>query len=435
MWNKFKPFLQITGVIGAVLVLILLQKDERTLEINIPNALKIQASLINIDWGDVLYVKCKFKNAGVLRNSSNKHGISAILGSLMFRKMQGLSPEETLEKIAELGVMRLTANPFGDDFVISFFVLKDGISRALDFLAPAFWGPTFSKNDLEFVKEKFPLILDIDSSHPRALLLEKLTSMLYANHSYGLNSTGTAQAIVKVTADDIDKFVQSKFVGNNLEIIFAGNVSALEVSKYLNIFSAKLSMSNIDAPPFEKIKASLSKEKISVMNNPKLHDLAGVMTGVRIDDLTDLECAALYVLLEIFYNHKTGIFTQELRSRNISHDLEYSFVKRSLSSTFYTYVFIQKSDLENYLKYLEEKTSFFSQELNPQDVEKAKNYLIKLSLNKSASLGDIEETNREHSLPFQEVSSEIIAEVAKKMWDKSKMRIAIIGNKISVKKS
>jgi predicted Zn-dependent peptidase len=433
MLNKLKPFFLIAGIFAVVSVSIFFNTGRPALGVvNVPNALGIQASLINIDYGKVLYVKCKFKNAGVLHNSPDKHGISAVLSSLIFRKMHGLSPEETLEKTAELGIAHLAAVAFEDDFVVSFFVLKDGISEALKFLSTAFSKPSFTKNDLEFAKEKFPLILDIDSSHPRELLLEKLMSMLYANHPYGLTGAGTAQAIASITTEDVNKFVQSKFTTDNLEVIFAGDVSAMEVSRYLNIFFVELSRRDTAAPLRQKRKVDLpiSGEKFSVLNSPNLRDLVGIATGVRLDDLTDIERAALYVLLEIFYNSETGLLVEKLRSRNISNDLEYFLIKRSLSNVFCTCAFIEKKDLANYLRYLEEKTSFFIGALNSQRIEKAKNYFIRLSIDEFADLTDIDETSKVRSLPFQDVNMENVAAVAKKLCDESKTRIVIIGNKV-----
>ncbi|MDR3186907.1 MAG: insulinase family protein [Holosporaceae bacterium] len=435
MSNRLKSFFLIAGILAVIFACVFPNRGRPALVVvYVPNALGIRASLVNIDHGEVLYVKCKFKNAGVLHNSSDKHGISAVLSSLMFRKMHELSPEESLEKMAELGMAHFDPSAFGDDFAVSFFVLKDEITKALKFLSPAFSRPNFTKNDLEFAKENFPLIPDIDSSHPRELLLEKLMSMLYANHPYGLNCTGTAQAIASITAEDIDKFVQSKFTGDNLEVIFAGNVSAMEVSKYLNILFAELPRHNVDALPGQKQKIDIpmSSEKISIINNPNARDLVGVAVGVRLDELTDLERAALYVLLEIFYNHKTGILTEGLRSRNISNELGHFLLKRSLSDVFYTSVFLEKKDLANYLKYLEEKTSLSAGELDPERVEKAKDYLFQRSLNEFVDLTDIDETSKIRSLPFRDVSLENIAAVAKKLWDKSKTRTVIIGNEIPI---
>jgi hypothetical protein len=97
--------------------IIFFREEKQCITINsVANNSGVKAYQIQMKSGNVLYVKCKFKNAGVLRNSSAKHGVSVIIGDLLCRKINGLSPEETIDKLEELGIEKLSIRSVEDDF-------------------------------------------------------------------------------------------------------------------------------------------------------------------------------------------------------------------------------------------------------------------------------------------------------------------------------
>jgi predicted Zn-dependent peptidase len=399
--------------------------------VSIKNRLGIKTSLINIKNNNVLYVRCRFKNAGVLHNPLDKHGISAVLGALMFRKINGLSPEKTKERMLELGLRHFLVHTFGDDFEISFHCLKDRVLEALRFLSPAFNRPEFSKNDLEFAKGMFPYMLEVDTCDPQELLLEKLLAMLYPNHQYGLSNTGSSQAICGITSEDIENFTKSHFSRSNLDVLLVGDLSKFGVRKCLDALFM-IPPENSPPPVAVEIKQMLSKENIAVINKQNMEDVVGVMTGVRIDHLTDKEQAALHIVIATLYDHKTGDFVNGLRSCNIANDAYHSFLKRFLSNVFYFTVFIDKKDLENYLKYLEEKSLHYAQKIAFDDMETARNYFIAQFRNGFMNLTDIDKCRDMYSLPFSKVDRKVFVKIMKKLFDPSRTRTVIIGNNLKL---
>ncbi|MDR1560836.1 MAG: insulinase family protein [Holosporaceae bacterium] len=409
---------------GLVSVPFFFKKESAFVEItDIENSLGIKTSIVDIKNNGVIYIKCKFKNAGVLHNQVDKHGISAILGNLMFRKINGLSSGETQEKMSELGLQYFFQNAFEDDFEVSFYVLKDKIEKALRFLSTAFTKSEFSKNDLEFMKEQFPRILDIDSK-PEELMFEKLMNLLYVDHNYGLNNSGTAQAISSITTNDINDSIKSNFAKDNLETLFVGEISKSEAKKYLDILFAQLP-ETCKIRHEEKIRAKISNQTTSVIKKPDMKDIVGVMCGVRIDDLTEIERAALYVVIESLYN-KNGSFVKELCSRNIAYKVNYSLLERSFSNVFYFYIFLEKQDLERYLKYLKTVVNNPLTIVNSLELERVKKYFMEQSINGFANLTDFEKKNKRRNLPFEKINEQTLEKVIKKLYNNQQSKIVII---------
>ncbi|MDR3180193.1 MAG: insulinase family protein [Holosporaceae bacterium] len=417
------------AVIALISIPIFLKNEKRSLEVvDVSNNMGIKTSLVYVNSGDVIYVRCKFKNAGVQCNSVEKHGISAVTSRMLFDKIHGLSYVEVLEKFADLGIWDFTRSTCGEDFYFHFYVTKAMITDALKFLSHAFSDTNFSSSYLEYIKKFYPSILDVETSAPQDLLRQRLWSMLYSNSVYGMSDTGSSRSISGLSTKDIQDFVRNTLRRDNLDVVFVGEISRFEVDDYLKILFAGLpETTKLEKFRFETLKDDLSAETEAVITRPNLHDVVCVMTGVRIDGLSNMEKAALKTIVEGIFNAKTGDFSRGLRRRNISHNAFCEVIWGDMSNVFFISVFLAKKDLENYKKYLYEKFAEYQQTLDLGALEKAKNYLIKISCN-GFSLQDLDEKIETTSFPYDEVAEEALEEMMKKLFDQSRLRTVIIGD-------
>jgi muramoyltetrapeptide carboxypeptidase len=376
----------------------------------------------------VLYLKCKFKNAGVLHNIAIKHGISAIIGELLCRKISGLSPEATKEKLQKLGIDELTISTTDDDFIISFQLLKNKADAALQFLSPVFTCPEFSKNDLEYMKEKYPAFLELETSHPQELLLDKLMGMLYQNHNYGRNNTGTAQSIAGITEEDVHDFVKSNFSKDRLEFFVTGDVLPSEIDSYIKILFEKLprkSQSKFLNEENDISSATLSEKKDDIIHRNDMENIAGVISGIRLDDLSKKEMAAAYIIIKTLFDKKTGDFARELKAKNIAYGADFCLLRRKFSNIFYFYVYIDKDDLAGYKEYVANKVAAYAKELNYEDLERTRNRMI--AHDKCyTDVAEIDEKVKYDSLPFSEVTKATFKDIAEKLFDSARMRTVYI---------
>ncbi|MDR0968156.1 MAG: insulinase family protein [Holosporaceae bacterium] len=372
---------------------------------------------------DVIYAKFKFKSAGVLRDVPEKRGIAVIVADLLSRRINGLSPAETKEKLAELGVNDFSINASGDDFIVSFCALKDNAAKAFEFLSSIFDDPKFSKNDLEFVKEKYPRILDADESHPQELLFEKLMSVLYRDHNYGLSDSGTSQSVSSVTEEDVRNFIKLNLTKNNLEVFFTGDMSQAKIESYIKTLFSKLPRA-FENKNDDISSSPLSEEKEDTIHKKNMENVVGIMQGVRIDKLNKIERAATRIIIETLFDRKTGLFCEGLRSQNIAYEVDYHFLQRKLSNVLYFTVYLDKKDLKKYKDYLKNCFELKLSDLN--EILREKKRLIASSKNGFAGVANLDEKTKLDSLPFGEITLEILANVAKKIFDESKTRTVYI---------
>ena len=421
MGQKLKITIALVGI--ALFTIPIFFKKEKpivTIEAVINNR-SIAAYRIPIKSGNVLYIKCKFKNIGVLHNINAKHGISAIVGELLCRKANGLSPETTKEKLQKLGIEELAVSATGDDFIVSFYLLKDKVEAALQFLSPIFTHLEFSKNDLEFMKEKYPISPELETSHPQELILDKLMSMLYENHNYGRNSTGTAQSIASLTEEDVCDFVKSNFSKDRLEFFVTGDVSSTEIEAYIGILFAKLPekshgkfLNEID----DISSVTLLEEKDYTFYRNDMENIVSVVSGVRIDDLSKKEMAAAYIIIQTLFDKRTGDFARGLRAKNISYGADFNFLRRRFSNVFYFFVCIDKNDLANYKEYVANKIATYARELNYEDLERTRDQMIARNIGYT-DIAEIDKKMECDTLPFSEVTRAIFSDTALKLFNNS----------------
>ena len=362
-----------------------------------------------------IYITLGFKNAGVLHNSDDKHGISPLISKLLFRKIGEFSAEETEAKIQQLGITSLSLRATADDFLISFSVIKDQFEPAVKFLFSGL-NAKFSEKDLAFAKEFFPVQISRENSRPNEILSDRLYQKLYPSHIYGKNSTGSSVTISAITLDDINNFLKNNFALDNLKIYYAGNYSQKEfkilTEELSRVLPKKSNQHKI--PDLKNIEVDNSDEKIS---NDNIRDICGITTGIRLDNLSRQEKAALLIIAYTLFNEDDGDFLKDKFPMNFSYTID----DRKLSTVLILSSFVHQNDTDDYTKKL--KSFLANLDLSQlKNLEFARNYFIQKQ--KIISLRSIHNSINFLCMPFSDCSNETYQQVLDKI-KQQKMRCTV----------
>lgn len=388
----------------------------------------IQASILPLKNHDVLYVKCIFESAGVLHNKSEKHGISNVVASILFRRINNMSTEETSEKFFKLGVRDLYINTSKDDFEISFFMPKEKSREVFKFINIAFVHPTFSDGDLETIKERIPTILDPVTASPYQLMIQKMLKMLYPNCNYGLNSAGTSQAIASITAEDVQNFIKEKLTRKNLKILFVGDVNDFEVRQYLQTLLLEIPDGELNEVIF--VPSKTSSQKSMHITKKNMRDIVGIVHGIKIDQLSDIEKAAFIIISSAIFDDKSSDFDEGLIKSGIACEFHTQYLERSFSDTFFLFAYVNKKDFDNYMKYFDTKINEYSTGKILKKFKSIQEYLIKIADNGFYNLSDIDEQIKNAYLPFDKVTAEDLSRVMKMIFNKGIIKTVTCSNEI-----
>lgn len=385
----------------------------------LPNSCK--AIVANKPYSQKIYVTLTFNKAGIFNNSNEKHGISALLSNLLFNKIGNLSKEETKKKLAQLGLSDLSLRSESHNFVISFNVVESLFEPAIEFFVLGF-KPKFSENELSYAKEFVPIPVDPEISNPEEILSVKLYQNLYPNHVYGKNTTGSSEAIATITLKDINEFLKNNFALDNLSIYFSGKYSSKKLKFLFNALKKVLpEKSNLS--PFQKCKDIAVNSSDQKITNKNIKDISGIMTGIRFDDLSLKETAALFIVSSALFNKSFGKFT----TTDFPMSFNYSIDNRKHSTVLVLSSFVNKKDLEAYLKNLNnllEKTTL-------DQIEKlnlAKKYFVTKQTRGFYSLHSVPDKMFFFSLPFDQCEEADYKNILKKIKNKKMRCTAVISS-------
>lgn len=423
---RFTKRTKIIFSLATVLLLVtplFFKQEKSTFDVSeVYNTQGIDASLIKVKNTNVLYFKCKFKNVGVLHNSLSNHGISVVLSDIIFRRINGLSYVETKNELQRLGIFNLKVEATCDDFEISFLVLKNHIDDALKFLAAPILHPEFTENELKYVKNRYPYVVNLEDSDPEIIMQHELRQMLYQDNAYGLNQTGTASAIAHIKSSDLHNFIKENFTKSRLEVFMVGDVSRFEAAQYLNILFENLPKGEKTTPQFNP-KENSEKEKI--LEKKDMNDIVGVTFGIRLDDLSDIQKAATNVIVKALFSDN-GDYSTSLRKENIVCLQQARITHYRYSSMFHIRCYIRKSDREKYLKFMRKKIQRYATTQNLIQLEKYKKYYKKASKTGPICFEDIDKVIDRKSLPYDDITQRDFAKLSAKLFDFKRGKIIVL---------
>lgn len=450
MRKKTKAAIKIVGVSVFAMVCIssaifLIKQDEgRTPRISFEQLdhAPVKASILPLRNHDILYVKCVFKNAGTLNNKLEAHGISNVVAALLFKHLEGMSQEDTADKLEELGIRGFCLDAAGDDFEISFQVAREKAKDVFAFLNKAFVKPTFSEGDLNKAKDSIPTVLDPETASAYQLMYVKIFEMLYgANCAYGLRSTGTAQAIGGVTADNIRTFIKDKLSRKNLKILMAGDVTNMSARQYLDIFLEDIPegvknhreglpaeggmFGTGDGLPADSSSFSKDSKKVfdgfEKVSKANMLKTVSFLAGARLDGLSDVEKAALIIIKETLFGSIDSDFVEGLKNIKVGTNCVSKIIERSYSSVLLLYAYVDQKDAEKYAKYLEEKLAEYAASDYCRGsilgrFMDTKKYLLKLSDNGFYTLADIDKQMKRAYLPYEKVTERVLMDMLQRIF-------------------
>lgn len=399
------------------------KQEKSTFDISeIYNTQGIDASLINVKNTNVLYFKCKFKNAGILHNQLNNHGISVVLSDIIFRRINGFSTAETKNKLQQLGIFNLKTEAKYDDFEISFSVLKDHIDDALKFLATPILHPEFTENELKYIKNRYPHVVNLEDSNPEIIMQSELRQMLYQDGAYGLNQTGTASAVSQIKSSDLYNFIKENFTKSQLKVFIVGDISRFDATQYLNVLFENLPKGRKQTSNF-KAKENTKKEKF--LGKKDMDDVVGVTFGIRLDDLSDIQKATTNVIVKALFSDN-GDYSTSLRKENIVCVQYAKIVHYRYSSMFYIRCYVLKSDKEKYLEFMRKKIQRYATTQNLIQLEKYQKYYEKTSKTGPICFEDIDKVIEKKSLPYDDIAQQDFANLSAKLFDFKRGKIIVL---------
>ncbi len=201
-----------------------------------------------------------------------------------------------LNDLLEENAIELDFKVSSDAFFVSMTTPKNNIKLAFDILKDVLFLPHLKPEHLEIVRRKQLTAIDMQNEKPEKVLNKEFKKVFYGSHPLSRSALGLKEDVEKIDIADLKNFYQTRFVGDNLIIAVAGDVTKDEAAHLLNGLFSDLPSSSESKNLLEP-DANYQFEEYNINRDMPQVLAHFVAKGVkRLDD----DFYALYIANEIF---------------------------------------------------------------------------------------------------------------------------------------
>lgn len=366
-----------------------------------------------------------FKKAGRGYDTDDKEGLAMLVADVLPHgagKYDSHDYHETLE----LNGISLGFNVGLENFSGQITFPSTNIAAAEDVLAETFKSPLFPEDTLKSSKQQFLAALASQKETPQGELGLEFAQILYGNHPYARNPLGNAQDIQNLSREDLQNYVKTMLVKENIIIGIAGDISSDRAAELAdNVFSSLAESSDIKELEAPKINLESQRHKIERKTAQVTSSFAAL--GVAREDK---DFYPLYVANYVFGGSGlTSRLSLEAREKKgltygigtyLATDKKTPLILGQFSSTPENYE-------QMYQILLNEWQKFAKTGVSKKELDDAKNYLLasyNLRFNSTEGLADMLVAMQQYNLglDFLQKRNGYIKDITLKQVNKAAQR-------------
>ena len=248
-------------------------------------------------------------------------GIEALLLLASERGTRRFPGATVRQRTATLGsTISIEAN---DDWsAIGLHAIRGTFDSTWAILADRVMAPTLSPGDVEIARDQLVAGARQRMTHPDGAAEELADSLLYVQHPYALEATGTPASLAAITVPQLRAYHAQQFVTSRMLLVVVGNVDRADVERLVRGTIATLPRGSYKwtpPPPTSATGRALAIDNRSIPTNYVLGYVPGPVATNRD-----------YVALRVATAVLSGRLYTEVRSRrNLSYDVESQFIERA----------------------------------------------------------------------------------------------------------
>lgn len=375
---------------------------------------------------------------GSHNETKNLSGVSHFLEHLFFKGSKKYPSALKISTI--LDNMGAGYNAFTSEEVTGFYVkvVKNKIEVALDVMSDFLKNPLFIKKEVEkergVILEELRMYYDMPQRH----VIDLFKEALYGNQPAGRDIGGSEKSVLSIEYKDIVNYFESQYRGDNVVVIFAGNISYTKAQ-----FLAKKYFGDLQkGKAFRKDRVKKTEDGFKIILKAKESDQTHIALGFVGVDLYDKRRYALDVLSVIMGGGMSSrLFTEIREKRGLAYYVQAGASEGTDFGYFMFTAGIANKKLDEALIVLANEFKKIKRTLVSFDeLTKAKNNIegstllgIETSDALAFELGAQEillqeiETPLEYLKKIKKVTSAQVRKVAQELFITQTMRFALVG--------
>jgi zinc protease len=229
---------------------------------------------------------------GLLAEESATNGITALAARTLIKGTPSRTAEEISEAIEAVGG-HLRADSGNNSFSVAVEVMKPDLRLGLELLADVLINASFPEDEIAREKEDQIAGIKAEDEQITSIARRALRRAVFADHPYGLRSSGTPESVDSLTREQLLDFRRRCVSGNNGVLAVFGDISAEEVRTLAREFFSAMPDGELlmTDPP---VAQPLDEPREIVVHEPKQQ--AVLMAGFRGADALDADRVALELI-------------------------------------------------------------------------------------------------------------------------------------------
>ncbi|MET4807035.1 pitrilysin family protein [Limibacillus sp. MBR-115] len=227
-------FLRLSAVAGLALLTILsLAASVRAAEVQkVLSPGGIEAWLIEDHSNPILAIEFAFSGGAAL-DPAGKEGLANMVSGLL-DEGAGSYDSTAFRTALENNSISLSYSASKDTFSGSLRTLTRNREKAVELLRLSLTEPRFDAEPLERIKAQILTGIARREKDPDALAGRTLWQLLYPDHAYGRETSGTVDSIAAIDSEDLWAFVAERLNLKRLKIGVVGDITASELASLLD---------------------------------------------------------------------------------------------------------------------------------------------------------------------------------------------------------
>jgi zinc protease len=228
----------------------------------LPNGLRL---LIREDSRLPLIAMGAVFRGGLLAETPETNGITRLMARSLLKGTKTRTAEQIAAEIEAVGGA-ISSDAGNNSLTVHIDVTKPDLNTGIELLADVLLNATMPEDAIARQKEIQIAGIQQEEEQLTVVARNSLRETLFQTHPYGLRTSGSIDAIRKLTSKDLLAFRDRYVVANNGVVFVFGNVSAPEVKKLIEqalgpMKSGSLALQNAPHPAIPKDKATVESHK------------------------------------------------------------------------------------------------------------------------------------------------------------------------------
>ena len=221
-----------------------------------------------------------FIRGGVRNITATNAGVEAFMLNVASEASANFPRERMRKDLARMGTVMGDSAAY-DYSVLSMTSTRANFDRSWEIFTDVVLRPSFTKEDVALVQARMVASLRDDADQPDSYLQRLQERVAYAGHPYLNSPQGTAEAVSRLTAEDLRAYHQRIMQTSHLLLVIVGDLDPVQLKARITASFGKLPRGNYTPQPPPQLSFTASTVDVTTRDLPTNY-VQGMFTAPAI---------------------------------------------------------------------------------------------------------------------------------------------------------